>query len=134
MTGDEEQILATPRYVKSGKAIDMIFEKCLQESYKPDELLSSDRTLLLISLRIISYGHEYEVQLECPGCNKSFNHAIKLNDLMINDCPEDFHPPLVGILPVTKYKFSYRLSRGKDEQYLQTYRDDRINKFGTEWN
>jgi len=31
MTGEEEQILAKPRFVKKGQAIDMIFQRCIQE-------------------------------------------------------------------------------------------------------
>src|SRR4051812_28309628 len=31
MTGEEEQILATPRYIKKGQAINMIFRNCVRE-------------------------------------------------------------------------------------------------------
>jgi hypothetical protein len=44
MTGEEEQILSTPRWVKKGKAIDMIFRRCIKEPINTDELLSVDRT------------------------------------------------------------------------------------------
>ena len=48
MTGEEEQILATPRFVRKGTAINMIFSRCIQEPIKPENLLSADRTFLLI--------------------------------------------------------------------------------------
>src|SRR5690606_17492699 len=50
MTGEEEQILATPRFVKKGKAIDMIFDRCIREKINTEDLLSVDRTHLLIYL------------------------------------------------------------------------------------
>ena len=131
MTGEEEQILATPRYVRKGQAINMIFQRCLQESFRTDELLSIDRTFLLIWLRGISYGTQYEVEVKCPSCDKKFNHTIDLNHLTINDCPNGFNPAsLNGTLPVSGYKFHYRLSRGKDENAVQEYRDKQLRMFG----
>jgi hypothetical protein len=130
MTGEEEQILATPRYVRKGQAINMIFQRCLQESIKSDDLLSVDRTFLLIWLRGISYSPEYEVEVKCPECDRKFQTTINLNSLVVNDCPTDFRPPLSDVLPVSGYKFNYRLSRGKDEQALQDYRDRQLKMWG----
>lgn len=130
MTGEEEQILATPRYVRKGQAINMIFQRCLQEHVRTEELLSTDRTFLLIWLRGISYGHEYEVEVKCPNCDKKFNHVIDLNALTVNDCPPSFKGPLEGTLPVSGYKFKYRLSRGRDENAVQEYRDKQLRMFG----
>jgi hypothetical protein len=76
MTGNEEQILATPRHVRRGKAIDMIFEKCIRENIQPSELLSIDRDYLLIFLRGISYTPEYDVEVRCPECAQKFNTIV----------------------------------------------------------
>lgn len=129
MVGEEEQILATPRYVKNGLAVNMIFKKCLQESYPADKLLSADRTFLLIKLRGISYGHEYEVELKCPECSRKFNHVIDLN-LGVNQCPDNIQTNLEGKLPISGYTFAYRYSRGEDETSLQAYRDNQLRLFG----
>jgi hypothetical protein len=48
MTGAEEQIMATPRFVKKGQAINKIFEAVVAENINPDALLTIDRTFLLI--------------------------------------------------------------------------------------
>jgi len=38
--------------------------------------------------------------------------------------------PLEDVLPTSKYVFRYRLSRGRDEQHIQEYRDRKIRMFG----
>ena len=130
MTGEEEQILATPRFVRKGIAINMIFKRCIQEDFNPEDLLTVDRTYLLIWLRGISYTPDYEVEVKCPFTDKKFSTTINLNDLEVEECPDDFGPELIDVLPSTGYRFNYRLSTGKDEQEIQAYRDRRMKQFG----
>lgn len=130
MTGEEEQILATPRFVRKGLAINMIFQRCIKENIKPDNLLSVDRTYLLIWLRGISYGHAYEVEIRCPECDKKFPHTINLDQLMVNYCPTEFRSPLSDVLPKSGLKFNWRLPRGKDENQVTDYRERRTKEFG----
>lgn len=131
MTGEEEQILATPRFVKKGKAIDMIFEKCLQEKINTTQLLSVDRNYLLIFLRGISYTPEYDVEIKCPNCSTNFATVINLDLLEVDTCPEDFDSnKLTGVLPTSGFGFRYRLATGEDEQAITSYRERRIQMFG----
>lgn len=130
MTGEEEQILATPRFVKKGQAINMIFSRCIQENFKPENLLSADRTYLLIYLRGISYGSEYEVEVKDPNTDRKFSTVIDLDSLPVDTCPLDFGPELADVLPKSGLTFTYRLSRGRDESELQEHRDRRLKQFG----
>lgn len=130
MTGEEEQILATPRFVRKGQAINMIFQRCLKEKFRAEELLSVDRTYLLIYLRGISYSPSYDVEVKCPECEKKFGTTIDLNSLFVEECPDDYGPELRDVLPTTKLPFSYRLSTGRDEQEITDYRDRRIKAWG----
>jgi hypothetical protein len=130
MTGEEEQILATPRFVRKGQAINMIFQRCMKEQYRPEQLLTIDRTYMLIYLRGISYSPNYDVEVKCPECEKKFGTTIDLNTLYVEPCPVDYGPTLQDVLPTTKLPFSYRLSTGRDEQEITEYRDRRIKAFG----
>lgn len=131
MTGGEEQILATQRWVKKGKAIDMIFRKCIKEPIETEELLSVDRTNLLIFLRGISYTPEYDVEIKCPNCDKKFSHVVPLDQLEVRMCDDDFTPDsLCGVLPVSGFNYRYRLGTGQDEVELTSYRENRIDKWG----
>ncbi len=129
MTGEEEQILATSRYVRSGQAIDMIFKNCISENYDTHNLLSQDRTYILIYLRGISYSVEYDVELRCPMCERNFDTTLDLDALEIDYCPDDLNTDLTDVLPTTKYKFSYRLRVGADEKKVQDYKDRRRRGF-----
>ncbi|CAE7860277.1 unnamed protein product [Symbiodinium microadriaticum] len=131
MTGEEEQILATPRFVKKGTAIDKIFQRCIREPIDTRELLSVDRNHLLIYLRGISYTPEYDVEIKCPACSTKFSTTIDLNLLEIDSCPDDYGPEaLSGTLPASGFTYSYRLSTGEDEQAISNYRDRRIQMWG----
>jgi hypothetical protein len=130
MTGEEEQILATPRHVKRGQAINMIFQRCIKEKFNPINFVTQDRTFLLIYLRGISYTPIYEVEIKCPNCDRRFGHSIDLNSLVIDTCPESYSQnSLEGVLPTTGLHFTYRLAVGADEQKVQEYRDRRIKEF-----
>jgi hypothetical protein len=124
MTGAEEEILATPRFVKRGNAINMIFNRCIKEQqYNSENFLSADRTFLLIWLRGISYTPNYDVEVTCPFTDKKFNYTINL-DLDVDTCPADYGlANLTGTLPETGYNFRYRLATGGDEQRVQDHRD-----------
>ena len=131
MTGEEEQILATPRWVKRGKAIDMIFQRCIKENFDTESLLSVDRTHLLIYLRGISYTPEYDVEIKCPDCGIKFSSVINLNELEIEACPETFGPEETsGELPTSGFNYNFRLATGADEQEITNYRERRIAKWG----
>lgn len=132
MTGEEEQILATPRFVRKGQAINMIFSKCIKESaeFRPENFLTIDRTFLLIYLRGISYSPKYEVEIKCPECEAKFLTTIDLNSLYVESCPDEYGPVLQDVLPTTKLPFSYRLSTGRDEQEITDHRERRVKAFG----
>lgn len=130
MTGEEEQILATSRFVKKGQAVNMIFNRCMKENFKSENFLTADRTYLLIYLRGISYTPYYDVEVKCPNCDRKFSTTIDLNSLWLDRCPNDFTTvKLHDVLPTTGFNFSYRLSTGSDEQQVQDYRDMRIKEF-----
>jgi hypothetical protein len=131
MTGQEEAILATPRHVKKGKAVDMIFANCIREKINPEALLTIDRTYLLIFLRGISYTPEYDVEIKCPECQAKYTSTVDLNSLEVDECPDDFDvDSLTDVLPKTGFVFTYRLSRGSDEHQVNQYRERRVKNFG----
>lgn len=130
MTGEEEEILATPRFVKKGQAINMIFNRCMQENYDSSNFLTQDRTYMLIYLRGISYTPEYDVEVKDPDSDQTFATTINLSELYVNYCQNNFSVNnLQDELPVTGYKFRYRLATGKDEQAVQEYRERRAKNF-----
>lgn len=130
MTGEEEQILATPRLVRKGQAINMIFDRCVREDFRSESFLTPDRTFLLIFLRGLSYTKDYDVEVRCPECNTKFATIIDLDGVWVDKCPLDFNVnKLEGVLPTTGFNYRYRISRGSDEQHIQEYRERRLKGF-----
>lgn len=130
MTGEEEEILATPRFVKKGQAINMIFNRCMKEKFDSSNFLTQDRTYMLIYLRGISYTPEYDVEVRDPETDQTFATTINLNDLFVDYCEEGFGKDnLEDVLPVTSYRFRYRLALGRDEQEIQDHRERRAKNF-----
>lgn len=130
MTGEEEEILATPRFVKKGQAINMIFNRCMKENFDSSNFLTQDRTYMLIYLRGISYTPQYDVEVRDPETDQTFATTINLNELYVDHCPPTFGiENLEDVLPVTGYHFRYKLGCGKDEQIVQEYRDRRAKSF-----
>lgn len=130
MTGEEEEILATPRFVKKGQAINMIFNRCMKESFDSANFLTQDRTYMLIYLRGISYTPEYDVEVRDPETDQTFATTIDLNNLYVDYCAPEFGlDSLTDALPVTGYNFKYRLAVGRDEQDIQDHRERRAKNF-----
>lgn len=116
MTVHEEKILSTPRIVRSGQALDMIFQNCIKSDIDPGELLSSDRVYLMLWLRSVSYGNIYRFKLTCPDTNREFEHEVDLSTHPIEEMENpDIKEPFEYTLPVSKFTVLFRLPRGKDE-------------------
>lgn len=116
MTVNEEKILSTPRIVRAGQALDMIFQNCIKSDIDPSELLSSDRVYLMLWLRSVSYGNIYRFKLTCPDTGREFETEVDLSEHPIREMDDpEIKEPFETILPVSKFKVWFRLPRGKDE-------------------
>ncbi len=130
MTGREEQYLATQRMGKNNSATNMIFKSCIREKIDVSKLLVEDRTYLLIFLRGISYSNLYDINIKCPDCGTSFEESIDLNSLSVLTCDDNFNEDdLTGVLPMSQYKFQYRLPTGEDEVNIAEYSQKRQKQF-----
>lgn len=125
-----DKALATARLVKTGKAIDYIFQHCVRlpdPDFEVLDLLSDDRVFLLYVLRGITHGNEYEFFLKCPACDSNSQHEYDLNDLWetMQEPPvdEDGSPlvePFKLVLPYLSdqvgedFWVTVRFLRGKD--------------------
>jgi len=84
MTGQEMNILYSPNLLKTGKAFNMLLQKCSPNcKIEINELVTGDRNALLISLRAISMGEQYEVKLMCPECTFEFESVVDISNLKL---------------------------------------------------
>lgn len=80
MTAKEEDLLSNERLLKSGKAFDQLIKACVIDwnGIEYDNLIIGDKNAILMAIRVISLGEEYDVMFLCPKCNAKTENTISL--------------------------------------------------------
>ena len=113
MTFDDEKSIVSAK--KDQDPVNLVLQRCTT-NIKISELLPMDKLYLIMKLREISYGDDYNVLLICPSCGAENPSTIKLSQLNVNPVPDDFTDPVEIELPSIKKKAKVRLPRVKDEK------------------
>lgn len=133
----DEQLFTNRKLATSGRVITELLRACWLETTNPgpysfdglpiwEQVLSSDRTFILIRLRVASYGPDYEFRVTCNACRKIYGWGV--------DLEED-----IDVLPVSEVGLESvrsgepipielvnggvakcRLMRGEDDTFLAT--------------
>jgi len=113
MTIKEEEILSTPRFLKTGSATRMIMQRCIDSNIDAKDLLLFDSNFLMFYLRKISYGNKYKFTLKCSStfCEQKFEHEVDISKLKFEELPEDIKEPLIIKLPRAGYTVECILPR-----------------------
>jgi hypothetical protein len=117
MSWEDEKIL-----VSTGggpAAVESLLNRCLQ-GISSAELIPMDKVYVLLKLREISYGAEYEVIITCPApmCKHKGEVSININELRIVKVPEDFEDPREVTLPKSGLKVKVRFQKASEEQFF----------------
>lgn len=133
----DEQLFTDRKLVKAGRVISSILDACWLETKDPgpymlpagkpdwDAVLSSDRTHLLVQLRIASYGAKYDFRVTCGSCRHHFVWTVDLSQLDVKEVSDagrqhvKTKEPLVITLPDGR-QARCRLLTGKDEEFFST--------------
>ena len=78
LTAFEEITIKNPDMLFSGKALSQVLKTTAPEILKPDELYSKDVDAIMIYLRLVTYGPEYELSIN-HGCENSTSHSYIVN-------------------------------------------------------
>ena len=86
------------------KSITSVLKKCVVDGDKIDfdNLIEADRFYILVRIRCLTYGEDYDVNLRCSHCSKEFEHTIKLSELEVEELDDTFHDHWEFQLPVCK--------------------------------
>jgi hypothetical protein len=121
MTATEEGFLASQKMLKSGEAFEKILRNCVVEKdIDLDNLLVGDRYFLMLAIRKLTYGDEYDFKVRCASCGQTFNMSVNLADLPIKKLDGDPDATHTITLPRTGKKVTFRLLRGRDEKKIAT--------------
>lgn len=99
------------------KSLDDVMNSCIKEpeGLDVDELLTSDKHFILIQLRILTYGSDYNVKNTCEHCGETDTYIVNLlEDMPIDELDEDFEEPFEIELPMSGDTVGLKLLRGND--------------------
>ncbi len=133
MTAREEDILTSRAYIKDGTVISKLIDSCLiDKRINSEDLISGDRTALMVALRITGYGADYEIEVSCPECSATNKATFDLSYLPIKrlqvDPVEAGHNLFEVVLPVTKKTVKVKFLTGHDEKEMMIINERKKKK------
>ena len=117
MTFEDEKVLS--KIKKSNfDIVNTLLERCVS-NLDIKELYVFDKLFLILKLREISYGDSYESTVVCPSCSVEGKLKVKIDDLKVNNVPDDFTSNVVMNLPKLGKEVEVSRVKIKDERYTQ---------------
>jgi hypothetical protein len=123
MTTREEDILMSRALIRKGTVITELIKSCIvTPGVDVQNLVGGDRNALMVSVRILGYGSDYQGYVDCPKCEHKNEINVSLNDLDIK--PLKVSPVEVGtnkfsfMLPVSKKEVLFRFLTGREEEEI----------------
>ena len=113
MTFDDEKAIIGAK--KEDDPVNIVLQRCVT-NIKVMDLLPMDKLYLIMKLREISYGDDYNTLLICQECTSENPTTVKLSDLNVNPVPDDFEDPFAVILPVAGKEAKIRFPKVRDEK------------------
>ena len=138
MTTREEKMIASAGKNAGMSIIDTLINRCVEGAggMKADDFLVGDRAYLIMAIRAVSLGDNYEFSLQCESCNTKSRQEVQIpNDLEVIHLKDGFEEPITVELPYSKWVVKLRLLRGKDEKDIahfseRAYRNINAEKTG----
>ena len=118
MTAKEEDILTSANLIKRGIVVEKLLESLIvDKSIKADELLVGDKNAILIAVRILAYGKEYEVEVEGQKVIVDLTQLKdkRLDKNVVSEGANEFEFEL----PATKRKLTFKMLTSGDEKAIE---------------
>lgn len=125
MTAREEDILTNSNNIRRGNALDKLLESLIVEkNVKIDDLITSDKSALIIACRRLAYGDSYgPFKFKCPKCSEESQHTFDISKLKNITIPEENRPSNTNFfeftLPFSKRTIAIKLLTHKDENDIE---------------
>ena len=123
MTTREEDILMSRALLKKGTVITELIKSCVvDKSINVTEMLTGDRTALMVAIRITGYGPEYDAEIVCGECENKFSNPFDLSQLPLKRLeiePKEQHTnQFEFLLPYSKKRVTFKFLTGLDEEEI----------------
>jgi hypothetical protein len=130
----EEQLLVSPN-INFTETLSRLVTRLTDCPVAPEKLLLSDRQMLFIYMRCLSYGSDYSFNYRCEDCEERVQHDMDLEkdlDITFVDDPEFLETldienveslvePFSLELPLQGKTLGWRQLRGVDERAVDKY-------------
>ena len=81
MTAKEEDILTSQNLIKKGLVIDQLLRSLIVSPINYNDLLVGDKNAIMVAARILGYGADYPVEVQCPECGTKNKVEINLSEI-----------------------------------------------------
>lgn len=131
MTTQDELLLKTPDALLNGESIAKLIESCVPGIKNVRNLPISDISVILLGIRMSSYGHEMEYQTTCPECNNENYFSANLEHVLasMNLLEESYIVSLTDKLSVSVRPHTYESSI---KQILFSFNETKLFEMFTE--
>jgi hypothetical protein len=84
MTAIDEITYRTPDALFNGEAVTSVIQSCCPCIKDAWSTPSTDLDVLLVAIRIASYGHEMDIETRCPSCDEEHAFGLDLRTVIDN--------------------------------------------------
>jgi hypothetical protein len=127
MTAREEDILTSRTLIQKGIVIDKLMQSLILDGVNYDDLLIGDKNGLMVAARIMGYGKDYEVSIQCPVCEKTQEVTINLEQITEKKLEFDLQQKgkneFFFTLPASHISLTFKLLTHRDEREVQQMLD-----------
>lgn len=109
MTAIDEITYRTPDALFNGSAVVNVIQSCIPDIKDAWAAPGTDLNSILVAIRIASYGHEMEINSQCPSCNNEDEYTIDLRLVLEGlQMPNYVTPLQEGDLEITFQPMTYK--------------------------
>lgn len=94
MTAIDEITYRTPDALFNGEAVTSVIQSCCPNIKDAWAVPGTDLDVLLVAVRIASYGHEMDIESTCPSCGEEHDFGLDLRTVIDNLKASEFDKPL----------------------------------------
>jgi hypothetical protein len=94
MTAIDEISYRTPDALFNGEAVTGVIQSCIPNVKNAWAVPGPDIDVLLIAIRIASYGHQLDIESACPACGEEHDFALDLRGVIDRLKSSDYSKPL----------------------------------------
>ena len=119
MTAKEEDILTSQNLIKKGLVIDALLRSLIVSPVNYNDLLVGDKNAIMVAARILAYGADYPVEVQCPACGTKNKIVVNLTELENKEVDTSKYVKgenlFTTVLPASKRTLEWKLLTHADE-------------------